>query len=55
MEFPEVLTKVKQKILKNTHLTDKDKQIVIHILKTTFKEIVKEEKQAEEAYLNDSN
>lgn len=55
MDAAETLSKVKKNVLKNTHLTDKDKQIVIHILKVTFKDIVTEEKKAEEAYLRDTS
>ncbi len=41
--------------MSNSHLKEKEKQIVAHILKLTFKELVEEEKKVEDNCSKNSN
>ena len=43
MTIPAIFTKIKRKVEANTHLDNKSKLIVFHILKQVFKDIPKED------------
>ena len=54
MTIPQIFTKLKRKVENNTHLDERSKLIVLHILRQVFKEIPKEDLVYDEENIDNS-